>query len=158
MAKKAFDYLSTVEWLGTSLMVQWLRLHIPNAGDMGSIPGPVSKIPHATQQSPKNKKQKGWIVASVYHNMPTEIGINNLQLYTTWMELTNNIEQRKKNKKILNKVKYKIVHSIYLKGKKQVQLIHAIRSRIVVTFGEGYEKVTQGASGMFTVFYFWSRY
>ena len=25
--------------LGTSLMVQWLRLHVPNAWGLGSIPG-----------------------------------------------------------------------------------------------------------------------
>ncbi|TEA37609.1 hypothetical protein DBR06_SOUSAS5310036, partial [Sousa chinensis] len=25
--------------LGTSLVVQWLRLHTPNAGGLGSIPG-----------------------------------------------------------------------------------------------------------------------
>ena len=25
--------------LGTSLVIQWLRLHTPNAGDPGSIPG-----------------------------------------------------------------------------------------------------------------------
>ena len=56
MAQKTFDYLSTVEWLGTSLMVQWLRLHIPNAGDMCSILAPVSKIPYATQQGPKKQK------------------------------------------------------------------------------------------------------
>ena len=24
---------------GTSLVAQWLRLHTPNAGDLGSIPG-----------------------------------------------------------------------------------------------------------------------
>ena len=24
---------------GTSLVVQWLRIHLPNAGDTGSIPG-----------------------------------------------------------------------------------------------------------------------
>ena len=46
--QKAFDYLSTVDWLGTPLTVQWLRFHIPNAGGIGSIPGPISKIPHAT--------------------------------------------------------------------------------------------------------------
>ena len=28
-----------VENSGTSLMVQWLRLYAPNAGDVGSIPG-----------------------------------------------------------------------------------------------------------------------
>ena len=39
---------------GTSLVVQWLRLHTPNAGGLGSIPGqgtgshmPQLKIPHA---------------------------------------------------------------------------------------------------------------
>ena len=32
---------------GTSLVVQWLRLHAFNAGDTGSIPGQGTKIPHA---------------------------------------------------------------------------------------------------------------
>ena len=39
-------------WKGTSLVVQWLRLHAPNAGDMGLIPGQGTKIP------PAQKKQK----------------------------------------------------------------------------------------------------
>ena len=30
---------------GTSLVVQWLRLHAPNAGGPGSIPGQGTKIP-----------------------------------------------------------------------------------------------------------------
>ena len=34
--------------LGTSLVVQWLRLHTPNAGGPGSIPG---QIPRATTKS-----------------------------------------------------------------------------------------------------------
>ena len=25
--------------MGTSLVVQWVRLHVPNAGGLGSIPG-----------------------------------------------------------------------------------------------------------------------
>ena len=47
---------------GTSLVVQWVRLHAPNAGGLGSMPGqatrsrmlqlrvrmPQLKIPHAT--------------------------------------------------------------------------------------------------------------
>ena len=33
---------------GTSLAVQWLRLHAPSAGGMGSIPDQGTKIPHAT--------------------------------------------------------------------------------------------------------------
>ena len=34
--------------LGTSLAVQWLRLHTSNAGGVGSIPGQENTIPHAT--------------------------------------------------------------------------------------------------------------
>ena len=43
---------------GTSLMVQWLRLHAPNRGDMSSIPGYGSKIPHASQHGRKKGKEK----------------------------------------------------------------------------------------------------
>ena len=39
-------------------MAQWLRLHAANAGDMGSIPGQETKIPHTMQHSPKIKKKK----------------------------------------------------------------------------------------------------
>ena len=28
-----------IESTGTSLVVQWLTVHVPNAGDLGSIPG-----------------------------------------------------------------------------------------------------------------------
>ena len=28
-----------ISFQGTSLVVQWLRLHVPNAGGLGSIPG-----------------------------------------------------------------------------------------------------------------------
>ena len=44
--------------LGTSLAVQWLRLLAPNAGDMGSIPGQETKIPHATQHGQKQKQKQ----------------------------------------------------------------------------------------------------
>ena len=37
----------TFHSIGTSLAVQWLRLHALNAGDIGSIPGWGTKIPHA---------------------------------------------------------------------------------------------------------------
>ena len=36
--------------MGTSLAVQWLRLHTPNVGGTGSIPGQGTKVPHATQR------------------------------------------------------------------------------------------------------------
>ena len=42
--------------IGTSLAVHWLRLHVPNAGYTGLIPGWGTKIPHAMGgQSRKNK-------------------------------------------------------------------------------------------------------
>ena len=48
---------------GTSLVVQWLRLHGPNAGGTGSIPGQGTNIPPACQvawlkQTNKNKQSK----------------------------------------------------------------------------------------------------
>ena len=41
--------------LGTSLAVQWLRLHTSNAGDIGSIPGQGNTTPHATVWQKKIK-------------------------------------------------------------------------------------------------------
>ena len=43
------------KWWGTSLVVQWLRLHAPNAGCLGSIPGQGTKIPYATTKTWYNK-------------------------------------------------------------------------------------------------------
>ena len=38
---------------GTSLVVQWVRLHTPNAGGLGSIPGQgIRYSMHATTNSP----------------------------------------------------------------------------------------------------------
>ena len=42
---------------GTSLAVQWLRLHASTAGGAGSIPGRGTKIPHAAWHSQKNEKE-----------------------------------------------------------------------------------------------------
>ena len=36
-------------------LVQWLRLHMFNAGDEGSVTGWGTKIPHAVQTKNKNK-------------------------------------------------------------------------------------------------------
>ena len=44
--------------MGTSLVVQWLRLHAANAGGTGSIPGGGTKIPHAAWCGQKVKKKK----------------------------------------------------------------------------------------------------
>ena len=53
--KSENNLLSQESWLGTSLVVQWLRLSTPNARGLGSIPGqgtrshvPQLKNPHAT--------------------------------------------------------------------------------------------------------------
>ena len=47
--------------LGTSLAVQWLKLHPSNVGGMGLIPGQGTNIPHALrhdQKSPPDKQLK----------------------------------------------------------------------------------------------------
>ena len=40
---------------GTSLVAEWLGLHAPNAGCLGSIPGQGTKIPYATTKTWYNK-------------------------------------------------------------------------------------------------------
>ena len=51
--------LFKIHSLETSLVVQWLRLHAPNVGDMGLIPGWGTKILHAAWHDTKNKINKG---------------------------------------------------------------------------------------------------
>ena len=41
--------------LGTSVVIRGLGLHTSNAGDMGSVSGWSTKIPHAAWHSWKNK-------------------------------------------------------------------------------------------------------
>ena len=61
--------INKVQWervgLGTSLVVQWLRLHAPSAGDLNLIPGWGTrswmlqiKILHATTKTQNNQKKK----------------------------------------------------------------------------------------------------
>ena len=44
---------------GTSLVVQWLRLHAASAGGMGSIPHRGTKISHAVKSGQKTKINEG---------------------------------------------------------------------------------------------------
>ena len=44
--------LEVWEFLGTSLVVQWLRFHSSTAGDAGLIPGQRTEIPHAPWHGP----------------------------------------------------------------------------------------------------------
>ena len=53
--KFSWNYLRKMFFSGTSLVVQWLRLHIFTAGSTGSIPGGRTKIPHATRHGQKKK-------------------------------------------------------------------------------------------------------
>ena len=58
--KWAWLCLNKTLFIGTSLVVQWVRLHAPNAGGFGSIPGhgtrscthATAKSLHATTKSP----------------------------------------------------------------------------------------------------------
>ena len=42
--------------VGNSLVVQWLGLCASTAGDMGSIPGQATNVPHAAQCGQKRKE------------------------------------------------------------------------------------------------------
>ena len=49
--------ISKMKYLkGTSLAVQWLRLHTSAVGAVGSIPCQETKVPHAMWSRPKKKK------------------------------------------------------------------------------------------------------
>ena len=51
--------------MGTSLAVQWLRVHASTAGGMGLIPGQGTKIPHAVRCAvPTPLPKKRTIIAS----------------------------------------------------------------------------------------------
>ena len=53
------DVMHQKRFWGTFLEVQWLRLHAPNVGGMGLIPGQGTKILHAMwQHQKKGKKEK----------------------------------------------------------------------------------------------------
>ena len=61
----------------TALVVQWLRLHAPKAGGLGSIPGRETRIPHAAWHSLKKKKKEAALCqpsakckGGISHNRP----------------------------------------------------------------------------------------
>ena len=65
--------------LGTSLVIQWLRLFPSSARDAGSIPGWRTKIPHATWSSQKQTK------FSFSCNLAEK---NVMELYKHWLQFT----------------------------------------------------------------------
>ena len=54
-------------------MVQWLRLHAPNAGGMGLIPGQGTKIPHAAWRSQRGEKKRTRLWSEDLNVIPGEI-------------------------------------------------------------------------------------
>ena len=60
--------------LATSLVVQWLRLHASNAGDLDSVPGQGTKIPHAAwcgqKINLKNKQVSGLYCFLLFIRLP----------------------------------------------------------------------------------------
>ena len=65
LAKLGIDRGGGRQCQGTSLAVQWLRLHAPNAGGLGSIPGqgtrslmPKLKIPRAATKTQHSQIKK----------------------------------------------------------------------------------------------------
>ena len=50
--------------LGTSLVVEWLRLHASTAGGVGLIPGQGTNIPYAPRLGKKNAGDAGLVPGS----------------------------------------------------------------------------------------------
>ena len=79
-AKSVLNWNEEEEWalrvnshkVGTSLVVQWVRLHPPSAGGMSSIPGLGTKIPHASRWGQK-KKSLGRIIFQRRQWKPTPV-------------------------------------------------------------------------------------
>jgi len=46
------------DFLGTSLAVQWLRLHASNARGVSSLPGQGTKCPHAAAKKKMHRQKK----------------------------------------------------------------------------------------------------
>ena len=90
--------------IGTSLMVQWLRIQASSAGDMGSILGQETKIPHARGWNKKERKKERktdkltWLIQSpasrgLFQRIsPIKEGswksISSVQLLSVWFFLT----------------------------------------------------------------------
>ena len=62
--------------MGTSLMVQWLRLRSSNAEGVGSIPGQGTKTPHTVQHSQKLNLWKNNITLEDFHTDQREASTN----------------------------------------------------------------------------------
>ena len=65
------DIFSQYYHQGTSLVVQWLRLHTSNAEDMGSIPSQGTKVSHVVWCGQKNKNKNKLSPVRVQFSMPS---------------------------------------------------------------------------------------
>ena len=72
---------------GTSLVVQWLSLHTPNAGGLGSILGQGTRS-HGLQLKTLHAKQRLKILCAVTKTWPSQININKILLeHSTFVHL-----------------------------------------------------------------------
>ena len=62
-----FVSFKVIFFSGTSLVVQWLRLHASTAGGMASNPGQRTRKPYAVQCSQKKKKESYFFLSSLSH-------------------------------------------------------------------------------------------
>ena len=78
--ERVWIYELLKEIIGTSLVVQWLRIHLPMQGAWGLIPGWGTKIPHAARplnphreptchkENPLHTKEKNYCLSSAQWN------------------------------------------------------------------------------------------
>ena len=72
MLKQRLNTKSKKEYLGTSLVFQWLRSHASSVKDTGLILDQGTKIPHAGWHSQEHLKKKNRIFFNILKNIKEE--------------------------------------------------------------------------------------
>ena len=111
--------------LGTSLAVQWLRLHTPSAGDAGSSPVWGTKIPHAVliianlkNFKKKKKRTITWKLAplqKINHNQQNCTALNQtvfIQQPSAECQLGHNYPGAAHSPASLNRLESKFLHPV----------------------------------------------
>ena len=105
-------------WDFTFLEVQWLRLHLPKQGGVGSIPSVRAKIPHDSQPKHGNIKKKKKARSNIVTKFNKDLKI---------VHLKNNTKQNKNmlstyfvpGDKVVNTRKKKFLNS-HSRGEKEI--------------------------------------
>ena len=84
---------------GTSLVVQWLRLHASNAGDAALIPGWGTKTPHTVPNGQKEKNKMG-IIKDPDVSLPTWWGNGDKKVWA--VKLYSQVGDRQGNQSIIS--------------------------------------------------------